>query len=44
MYADTTSTPWMIRELGKDVKESNEWFEKYQDRILFVSDLGFPPI
>ncbi|WP_455463048.1 amidohydrolase family protein [Candidatus Hodarchaeum mangrovi] len=37
---DTASTRWMIRELGKDVKSSKEWVEKYQDRILFGSDLG----
>jgi len=37
---DTASTRWMIRELGKDLKKSKEWFEKYQDRILFGSDLG----
>ncbi|MFX0084377.1 MAG: amidohydrolase family protein [Candidatus Hodarchaeota archaeon] len=40
LYVDTASTRWMIRELGKDVKQSKEWFEKYQDRILFGSDLG----
>ena len=40
LYVDTASTRWMIRELGKDVKKSKEWFEKYQDRILFGSDLG----
>ncbi len=40
LYVDTASTRWMIRELGKDVTQSKEWFEKYQDRILFGSDLG----
>ncbi len=40
LYVDTASTRWMIRELGKDVKKSKEWFEKYQDRVLFGSDLG----
>ncbi len=39
LYVDTASTRWMIRELGRDVKKSKEWFEKYQDRILFGSDL-----
>lgn len=40
LYVDTASTRWMIRELGKDVTRSKEWFEKYQDRVLFGSDLG----
>ncbi|MFX0013456.1 MAG: amidohydrolase family protein [Promethearchaeota archaeon] len=40
LFVDTASTRWMIRELGKDVKRSKEWFEKYQDRILFGTDLG----
>ncbi len=40
LVVDTASTRWMIRELGKDVTRSKEWFEKYQDRVLFGSDLG----
>jgi hypothetical protein len=40
LLVDTASTRWMIRELGKDVIKSQEWFEKYQDRVLFGSDLG----
>ncbi len=40
LYVDTASTRWIIRELGKNVKKSQEWFEKYQDRIIFGSDLG----
>jgi predicted TIM-barrel fold metal-dependent hydrolase len=40
LFVDTASTRWMIRELGKDVKKSKEWFEKYQDRVLFGSDVG----
>lgn len=40
LYVDTASTRWMIRELGRDVKKSKDWFEKYQNRILFGSDLG----
>jgi predicted TIM-barrel fold metal-dependent hydrolase len=40
LFVDTASTRWMIRELGKDVKKSKEWFDKNQDRILFGSDLG----
>ncbi|MFX0125114.1 MAG: amidohydrolase family protein [Candidatus Hodarchaeota archaeon] len=40
LFVDTASTRWMIRELGKDVKRSKEWFEKYQDRVLFGTDLG----
>ncbi|MFW9993159.1 MAG: amidohydrolase family protein [Candidatus Odinarchaeota archaeon] len=40
LYVDTASTRWLIRELGKDAKKSREWFEKYQDRVLFGSDLG----
>lgn len=40
LFVDTASTRWMIRELGKDVKKSKEWIEKYQDRVLFGSDVG----
>ncbi|MHA2094668.1 MAG: amidohydrolase family protein, partial [Candidatus Hodarchaeales archaeon] len=40
LFVDTASTRWMIRELGRDVKKSRNWFEKYQDRVLFGSDLG----
>ena len=40
LFVDTASTRWMIRELGKDVTRSKEWFEKYQDRVIFGSDLG----
>jgi hypothetical protein len=40
LSVDTASTRWMIRELGKNVTKSKEWFEKYQDRVLFGSDLG----
>ncbi len=40
LFVDTASTRWMIRELGRDVKQSKNWFEKYQERILFGSDLG----
>lgn len=40
LYYDTGSTRWLIRELGKNVTESNEWFTKYSKRILFGSDLS----
>ncbi|MFW9780359.1 MAG: amidohydrolase family protein [Candidatus Heimdallarchaeota archaeon] len=40
LFVDTASTRWMIRELGKNVMKSKEWLEKYQDRVLFGSDLG----
>ena len=40
LYIDTASTKWMIRELGKNTKETVEFFEKYNDRILFATDLS----
>ncbi len=40
LYIDTSSAKWVIRELGKDVPRTKSWFEKYQDRILFGSDLA----
>ncbi len=36
---DMSSSRWMARELGKDVKKSREFFVKYSDRILFGTDL-----
>ncbi|MHA1992657.1 MAG: amidohydrolase family protein [Candidatus Hodarchaeales archaeon] len=40
LFVDTASTRWMIRELGKDINKTKQWIAKYQDRILFGSDLG----
>ena len=37
---DTSSARWVIRELGKDAPRTKLFFEKYQDRILFGSDLA----
>jgi hypothetical protein len=30
----------MIRELGKDIDKTKQWIKKYQERILFGSDIG----
>ena len=40
LFVDTGSTRWMIRELGKKPEETRDWFHKYQDRILFGSDIS----
>ncbi len=40
LYIDTASTKWMIRELGKNIKETKSFFEKYYKRILFATDLS----
>ncbi|MFW9997308.1 MAG: amidohydrolase family protein [Candidatus Odinarchaeota archaeon] len=39
-YVDTASTRWMVRELGKNTVKTREFFNKYQDRILFATDLS----
>jgi predicted TIM-barrel fold metal-dependent hydrolase len=36
---DTASSRWMARELSKDVPKAREFVIKYQDRILFGTDL-----
>lgn len=40
LFVDTASTRWIIRELGKNIENTKKWIEKYQDRIIFGSDLG----
>ena len=40
---NTGSTRWMIRELSKTHSETIEFITKYQDRIIFGSDLHVPP-
>ncbi|MHA2225917.1 MAG: amidohydrolase family protein [Candidatus Hodarchaeales archaeon] len=40
LYVDTASTKWIIRELGKDTQKSRAFFIRYQNRILFASDLS----
>ncbi|OLS19784.1 MAG: hypothetical protein HeimC3_44050 [Candidatus Heimdallarchaeota archaeon LC_3] len=39
LYINTGSTRWMIRELSKDNRETTEFIKKYQDRIIFGTDL-----
>ncbi|MFX1513419.1 MAG: amidohydrolase family protein [Promethearchaeota archaeon] len=36
---DTASARWMTREFGRQRKRAKEFFERYQDRILFGSDV-----
>ncbi|MHA1167101.1 MAG: amidohydrolase family protein [Candidatus Hodarchaeales archaeon] len=40
LFLDTASTKWIIRELGKDPSKSRDFIIKYQDRILFATDLS----
>lgn len=39
LYINTGSTRWMIRELSKQRNETVKFISKYQDRIIFGSDL-----
>ncbi|MHA2246570.1 MAG: amidohydrolase family protein [Candidatus Hodarchaeales archaeon] len=39
-YVDTASTKWMIRELGKDFRRIRDFILRYQDKILFATDLS----
>ena len=36
---DTASSRWMARELSKDTEKSREFIIRYQDRVLFGTDL-----
>lgn len=36
---DTASSRWMARELSKDTTKSREFMLKYQDRVLFGTDI-----
>lgn len=36
---DTASSRWMARELSKDVEKAYEFMVRYQDRVLFGTDL-----
>jgi predicted TIM-barrel fold metal-dependent hydrolase len=40
LFIDTASTKWMIRELGKNIEETRNFFMKYHTRILFATDLS----
>jgi len=40
LMIDTASTKWIVRELGRDLRSSRKFVLKYQDRILFASDLS----
>ena len=40
LFVDTGSTKWMVRELGKHVEETRAFVTKYQDRILWGSDIA----
>ncbi len=40
LYVDTASTKWMIRELGKNIEKTQQFFEQYYTRILFATDLS----
>lgn len=40
LYLDTSATKWVVRELGKHPREELlAFFEKWQDRIFFGSDI-----
>jgi len=39
-YVDTASTKWIIRELGKHPQKTRDFIIRYQDRILFATDLS----
>ncbi|MHA1990599.1 MAG: amidohydrolase family protein [Candidatus Hodarchaeales archaeon] len=39
LYINTGSTRWMIRELGKNNSKTIEFIKKYQDKIIFGTDL-----
>jgi len=39
---NTGSTRWMIRELSKQREKAIEFIQKYQDRIIFGTDLHVP--
>jgi hypothetical protein len=40
LYVDTASTKWIVRELGREPREARKFIIKYQNRILFASDLS----
>ena len=42
LYINTGSTRWMIRELSKQREKSIEFINKFQDRIIFGTDLHVP--
>ncbi len=40
LFLDTGSTRWMIRELGKNVEHTREFFVKHADRVMLGIDLS----
>ncbi|MCK5239270.1 MAG: amidohydrolase family protein [Candidatus Thorarchaeota archaeon] len=40
VYIDTASSRWMARELSKDTKKSRDFMMRYQDRVLFGTDVS----
>jgi predicted TIM-barrel fold metal-dependent hydrolase len=40
LYIDTASTKWMVRELGKNIEATRDFFKKHYDRVLFATDLS----
>lgn len=40
LMVDTASTRWMVRELGHNIGKTQEWLEKYKERILLGTDLS----
>ena len=40
LYVDTASTRWIIRELGRNPETARNFIMRYQQRILFASDLS----
>ena len=39
LYINTGSTRWMIRELSRNLVQTKSFLEKFQDRIVFGTDL-----
>ena len=39
-HVDTASTKWIVRELGRDPQKARDFIIRYQDRILFATDLS----
>ncbi len=40
IYLDTASSRWMARELSKDVEKARHFMIRYQDRVLFGTDVS----
>ncbi len=41
LYVDMSSARWIGRELSRDPQASNQFFQKYEERIFYGTDLSF---